>query len=173
MMKKLGMLTSVFLISIILMGCGNNGKEKVITENNSVTDNEVQDDNTTNQQTTEDNAVEDTNQSNVEVAEDAEKRIMELEEVDRATVLVTNETAYVAAVLVDQTSQDLSEQIEDKIVGLTKTSNEAIQQVYVSLNPDFVQQMTDYRAKINEGEPVEGFFEEFNDAMSRMFPDGH
>lgn len=39
------------------------------------------------------------------------------------------------------------------------------------MNLDFVKQMNDYGTKIGEGEPVEGFFEEFSDTVRRVFPD--
>ena len=42
--------------------------------------------------------------------------------------------------------------------------------MYVSSNPDFVERATNYADRIQEGEPVEGFIEEFNETIERIFP---
>ncbi|MEH7014692.1 YhcN/YlaJ family sporulation lipoprotein, partial [Neobacillus niacini] len=45
-----------------------------------------------------------------------------------------------------------------------------IQNVYVSSNPDFVERMKDYGRRIKQGDPIEGFFDEFNETVRRVFP---
>ena len=41
----------------------------------------------------------------------------------------------------------------------------------MSVNPDFVDRMTDYADKIEAGEPIEGLGEEFSMLVKRIFPD--
>ena len=111
----------------------------------------------------------------MEIAEDAATRVIELDEVDSATVIVTDNNAYAAVVLGDNhnAEEDLTAELEDKIAEKVREADKDIKNVYVSLNPDFVERMTGYRTKINDGEPVEGLFEEFSESVKRVFPDNH
>ena len=190
------MFTTALLISLSLMGCNFN-KDKGVTEDavdNGTEKNAVEENNgDVVDEGTDTNA--DTNNgadSRLEVAEDAADRVAELDEVDSATVIVTDNNAYAAVVLGDDKTandnadtntnttdtttkedEDLSADLEDKIAEKVREADKDIKNVYVSLNPDFVERMTGYRTKINEGEPVEGFFEEFTESVRRVFPDNH
>ncbi|QUW22064.1 YhcN/YlaJ family sporulation lipoprotein [Sporosarcina sp. Marseille-Q4063] len=201
-MKKVSLFLTAMLLSLSLMGCNFN-KDK----NNNATDTA----DTNVDQGTEDNANNDNNNgdTNLEVAQDAADRITELDGVESATVIVTDQNAYAAVVLDgdttdesgnndnnddtasnenndtdtgtdtdtdtdtnnDNANQELSSDLENKIAEKVKEANDNIENVYVSLNPDFVDRMTDYADKIDQGEPVEGFFEEFSEAVQRVFPD--
>ena len=165
-MKKVWMLLSATLLCIVLMGCGNNEDNDTATntENNGdVAEKE------------EDPAKD---EENLELAEEASAKIDELEEVDTSTVIVTENNAYVAVVLnknsdgteIAEGSKEL-EQIEDKIGEKVKEVNADVENVYVSVNPDFVDRMDEYREKVEQGEPVEGLFEEFGELTQRIFPD--
>nr|WP_268869256.1 YhcN/YlaJ family sporulation lipoprotein [Heyndrickxia coagulans] len=44
--------------------------------------------------------------------------------------------------------------------------------VYISENPDFFDQMSDYVNDIRNGRPISGFFNQFNDTIQRVFPNG-
>lgn len=75
--------------------------------------------------------------------------------------------------MTDQNNDEVTKDLEDKIANEVKAEDTEIQKVYVSANPDFVKQMKDYGEKINQGQPAEGLFEEFTDAVQRVFPDAH
>lgn len=185
-MKKLLMFATAMLVSLSLMGCNFN-KDKGVTKNDTNTtptevveetnDNKGADNGTTNDMNNGD-------ESNLEVAQDAADLVADLDEVDSATVIVTNKNAYVAVVLNDVATNDntnadtnanadeaLTADLEDKIANKVREVNKDIKNVYVSLNPDFVERMTDYGTRINEGKPVAGFFEEFTESVRRVFPD--
>jgi len=151
-----------------LMGCGMNK-----TKNDAVVSDKVEDkviDNTeTDVPAKDDVATKEENR--IEVADEAADHIVKMEEVESANVLVTNHNAYVAVVLHE--GVEGTKQIEDKIAEEARAANKDFDNVYVSMNPDFVQQTTDYGNKIRAGEPVEGFFEEFSDTVRRVFPDAH
>ena len=198
-MKKILMFTTALLISLSLVGCNFN-KDKGVTkdavDNGTETENNVDEENNgdvvdegTDTEGTDTNNGDETR---LEVAEDAADRVTELDEVDSATVIVTDNNAYAAVVLGDDKTandnadtntnttdtttkedEDLSADLEDKIAEKVREADKDIKNVYVSLNPDFVERMTGYRTKINEGEPVEGFFEEFTESVRRVFPDNH
>lgn len=166
-MKNLALLAISFLLIFSVMGCGTNEDERttenMVNEENGDVDRQANEENSTNH-TNQD-------QSQLEVADDAADRIVELEEIERATVIVTDENAYTAVVLQDGSNGEVTDQLKDKIADQIKAVDADIQNVFVSTNPDFVERMEDYGEKINKGEPVEGFFEEFSEAVQRVFPD--
>lgn len=149
------------------MGCGMNK-----TKDNAAGD-KVEDkvtDQTESDMTTNDDVV-NKEGNRLEVADEAADHIVKMEEVESANVIVTDHNAYVAVVLHE--GVEGTKQIEDKIAEEVRAANKDFNNVYVSMNPDFVQQTTDYGNKIRAGEPVEGFFEEFSDMVRRVFPDAH
>ena len=165
-MKKVWMLLSAMLLSIALMGCGN--REESNTATNTENTGEVE----------ENDADTAKDEENLELADEASDKINELEEVDNSTVIITENNAYVAVVLnknadgseIAEGSEEL-EQIEEKIGEQVRETNTTVENVFVSVNPDFVSRMNEYRDKFEQGEPVEGLFEEFGELTQRVFPD--
>ncbi|MFJ7933363.1 YhcN/YlaJ family sporulation lipoprotein [Sporosarcina sp. NPDC096371] len=164
-MKKVSTITAALFLILSLMGCGANRdaatKDDVVKDKveNEVTD-QTGPDNPTNEA-----------ENRLEVADEAADHVAEMEEVESANIIVTNNNAYVAVVLNE--GVEGTKQVEDKIADEVRAANKDFKNVYVSMNPDFVKQTTDYGDKIRAGEPVEGFFEEFSDAVRRVFPDAH
>lgn len=109
-------------------------------------------------------------ETRMEVADDSSDRIANMKEVDTANVIVTNRNAYVAVILENDTKDELTDDLEKKIADQVRAEDPDIRNVFVSTNPDFVDRMTDYTRRVSEGEPVEGFFEEFNETVRRVFP---
>ena len=105
------------------------------------------------------------------MADDVADDVAKMKEVKSANVLVTNANAYVAVELKE--GENGSEQMENKIAEHVRKGHNDFKNVYVSMNPDFVKEMTEYGRKVREGEPVEGFFQEFSDTVRRVFPDAH
>ena len=182
MMKMLQVPVTLLLI-FSLMGCGttktDNGK-------NNATNNDTNTGTETNvgTETTNDHVNENVNNNTsngvgtntthghkVEVADEVSDEVTAMKEVESANVLVTDANAYVAVELKEGNKGD--EHMENKIAEHVRKGNPNFKNVYVSMNPDFVKQMNDYSTKIREGEPVEGFFEEFSDTVRRVFPDAH
>lgn len=167
-MKKLWILLSALLLCLALSGCGTQEEE---TTNDTATETEP-DETLNNEMENEDEM----DEANLERADEAEKKVTELEEVESATVIITNNNAYVAAVLTDDLSEavegsDELEQINTEIGDQVKATNTDLENVYVSVNPDFVDRMTEYADKIEAGEPIEGLGEEFSILVKRIFPD--
>lgn len=104
----------------------------------------------------------------IQVADRAATKITQIRGVKQANVLVTQRTAYVAAML--DNNQQLSRDIEDQIAQQVRTVDSNIQNVYVSTNPDFIGRVNSYVADVQQGRPVAGFFEEFTEMVQRIFP---
>ncbi|WP_066287914.1 YhcN/YlaJ family sporulation lipoprotein [Bacillus sp. FJAT-29937] len=109
------------------------------------------------------------NNARMRVADRVADKIAALPEVDHANVIVTDNNAYVAARLVNN-QNGLSRDIERKIADQVKSVDRNINDVYVSVNPDFYDRMNNYSTDIRNGHPVEGLFDEFTTSVRRVFP---
>ncbi|MEK4014228.1 YhcN/YlaJ family sporulation lipoprotein [Peribacillus sp. FSL M8-0224] len=104
------------------------------------------------------------------VSEDISNRVEALKEVSNANVIVTENNAYVGAVLKDGGEKDISNDLKERVADAVRAADPSVDQVYVSANPDFVQRMDRYANDIENGKPVEGFAEEFRELVTRIFP---
>ncbi|MFC3781444.1 YhcN/YlaJ family sporulation lipoprotein [Bacillus chungangensis] len=108
----------------------------------------------------------------IDVAENAADLVTKLPEVDTANVLVTDRNAYVAARLNDRSRDDeISPDVESKIAKQVRKADKNIDNVYVSVNPDFYDRVQDYTEDVQRGNPVTGFADEFSELVQRVFPD--
>lgn len=105
----------------------------------------------------------------VDIANKAADRIVRLNGVKRANVLVVRQNAYVAAA-VDVNQGQVTRDLEDQIAGEVRAENPNIKNVYVSTNPEFVDRVNKYVTDVGQGRPVSGFIEEFNTMVERIFP---
>ena len=112
----------------------------------------------------------DNNQNRLAVADKAAEKIVSMREVDQANVIVTDNNAYVAAKLANHNGNRLEKDVENKISDVVKSTDQNIDNVYVSVNPDFYERTTSYANDIRNGRPIAGFFDEFNTLVRRIFP---
>ncbi|WP_373895606.1 YhcN/YlaJ family sporulation lipoprotein [Virgibacillus natechei] len=146
-----------------------------------------------------------------DVAEEAADRITnEVDDIDNAYVLTTENNAYVAAGLDvdrgerndrtgdennngdasinnqnnnnnnnqgndsqnnnDRNDDELSDDVKEEISDIVKSVNNDIDNVYVSTNPEFFDLTNNYVDDVNNGEPIEGFFDQFGNMVERLFP---
>lgn len=118
------------------------------------------------------------NGTNYEVAEEAADQIeSDVPEVDRVYVLTTDNNAYVAASWdkrtnenSNQNNEELSQETKEKITEAVKSVNNDIDNVYVSTNPDFFDLADQYATDVENGNPVEGFFNRIGNMIERVFP---
>ncbi|WP_223699845.1 YhcN/YlaJ family sporulation lipoprotein [Sutcliffiella deserti] len=111
-------------------------------------------------------------ESRLVVADRAADKVTELEEIESCNVIVTNRNAYVAAVLDNDEvgGNDLSKQVERKIAEQVRKADGDIRNVYVSVNPEFVDRMGGYANDLESGRPIGGLFDEFTETIQRVFP---
>ncbi|MFJ6414609.1 YhcN/YlaJ family sporulation lipoprotein [Terribacillus sp. AE2B 122] len=137
----------------------------------------------------------DDQQPRYQVADDVAKKVEEVEGVDRAYVFTTDNNAFVAVDMKDDnnngnngnngnsgnngmgntaTGDNNNNEVTDKmkkdVEKAVKSVDEDIDNVYVSADPDFLGMAEDYNNKIDEGQPVKGFFLEFGNMLNRVFP---
>ncbi|MET3576339.1 YhcN/YlaJ family sporulation lipoprotein [Bhargavaea ullalensis] len=176
-MKRILMAMAALFLVAGLSACGMNKDNNANNTDNGTgtTDNNAgMNDNNTNVDNN-DNAMGNNNDNamgdNHDLSRDKDvaAKVETVDGVKGATVLMTANNAYVGVDL--DNGKDETEDLKTKIRDEVKKVKPEIANVYVSADPDFSKQMSDYGKKIDEGEPVEGFFQEFSDAMKRMFPD--
>ncbi|ASB90369.1 YhcN/YlaJ family sporulation lipoprotein [Bacillus sonorensis] len=191
--KKKSVIAALLLPFLFVAGCGmanqgengrNNDNVRNVTNRdnrdaydrnglNNVTD--VNDANNGNNANDGNNAnfVNDDNRdgNNMREANDIADKITDMKEVNNASVIVTDNNAYVAVVLTGNKQGDVTQSLKKKISDKVKATDKSINNVYVSANPDFVDRMQDYGRRIQNGEPIKGLFDEFGQMTRRMFPE--
>ncbi|MDP1416972.1 YhcN/YlaJ family sporulation lipoprotein [Peribacillus simplex] len=109
--------------------------------------------------------------NDIRVSDDISNRVEALKEVNNASVIVTENNAYVGAVLKDGGGdRDISNDLKERVADTVREADPSVDQVYVSTNSDFVQRMEGYANDIENGKPVAGFAEEFRELVTRIFP---
>lgn len=125
------------------------------------------------QQGNRDYAQRDTNQDragqNMRVADNVADSLTKVKGVDSATVMVTDDTAYVG-VMMRNGDGDMTDDVKDQIARQVRKEDPSIKRVYVSANPNFAQQINNYAKDIREGRPVSGLINNFMDLIQRTFP---
>lgn len=184
MMNKMLKFPIIFLIVFALSGCGtknndtndqnanttNSTNEQGADGQNDMNGNNDNNDNNSNNNNNTNNDMNNglNNETKVEVADDAAEKVAAMDEVESANVLVTNQNAYVGVMLKEGTEE--TDELENRIADEVRNAHEEFNNVYVSFNPDFAERFTTYGEQIRAGEPVEGFIEEFNETIQRVFP---
>lgn len=110
------------------------------------------------------------NDNDFRLSQDIANRISGMKEVKSANVLLTDNTAYVAAVLNNDEGGRISTRVENKIADTVRSVDRSIDNVYVSTNPDFVNRVGRYTNDVTNGRPVRGFGKEFGELVNRVFP---
>ncbi|KGA95568.1 hypothetical protein BALCAV_0221785 [Alkalihalobacillus alcalophilus ATCC 27647 = CGMCC 1.3604] len=155
----------LLLIVALFSGCGFGNQANPGPEANRLQTQNTRGDNMQTQNNDWDN-----NQTRMEVASEAADKITDLDDVSHANVIAANRNAYVAVVLDDDRKGEIRQELENEISEVVKSTDSNIQNVFVSANPDFVDRMTGYGDKIQEGRPIQGLFEEFTEMTQRIFP---
>jgi YhcN/YlaJ family sporulation lipoprotein len=191
-MKIVKAVLSITLISGVLMGCATNRDRNAIDNTNprpvrySPTDNVTYNngrndvmynrrDVVDNRRDVVDNGRRDINNvgnntPNMKVADRVASQVAKLKEVQHANVIVTDSNAYVAVMLKDRSRNEMTSTFKNKITETVKKTDKSIDNVYVSVNPDFYDRMNDYGKELRNGHPVAGLFNQFTDTIHRVFP---
>ncbi|MCT4479437.1 YhcN/YlaJ family sporulation lipoprotein [Peribacillus frigoritolerans] len=169
-------IVSSAMMALVITGCATNdneGASENLGLNRSHQDNL---DNPMNVSDTRQNVNDENNANNnngindMRVSDDISNRVEAMKEVSNASVIVTENNAYVGAVLKDGGDKDISNDLKERVADTVRGADPSVDQVYVSANPDFVQRMEGYANDIENGKPVAGFAEEFRELVTRIFP---
>lgn len=192
-MKKWKLISMAALAAITLTACQNDddkdtGMGNVEPTRYNNTDNNLVHRNSDNTMDVDDRQKNgDDQQPRYQVADDVAKKVKEVEGVDDAYVFTTDNNAFVAVDMKndddntgnngmgntatgDNNNNDVTDKMKKDVEKAVKSVDEDIDNVYVSADPDFLGMAEDYNNKIDEGQPVKGFFLEFGNMLNRVFP---
>jgi len=116
----------------------------------------------------------------LELSEIVAEKVAALPEIDAAYVMLTDNNAYVAvtesaessrrAIRTGSPKDDLALGLKDKVADRVRSLVPGVRNVYVSANPDFFGRMREIADEVGRGRPIQGFLEEFNAMVARIFP---
>lgn len=109
-------------------------------------------------------------QGNMRLADDIADRLTNMREVDAATVMLTDNNAFVAVDLPGDQRGRVTNDLKDRIADEVRHVDRSIDNVYVSGDPDFFDRMGGYARDIRNGQPVEGLLDEVTETIRRVFP---
>lgn len=195
---KIKLLGVAILSTAMLVGCqGGNGDNGTEPDNNDTNVEQTRFNAGT--QNGQDNRQDfDMNQNNNEngggeydLSEEAAQRITdEVEGIESANVVTTENNAYVAAEI-DATADTqktnngtnngnngnngndgnaLTDNVKKQISDIVKSVENDIDNVYVSTNPDFGDLVSRYADQAENGDPIEGIFDQMGNMIERVFP---
>ncbi|RYG72888.1 YhcN/YlaJ family sporulation lipoprotein [Lentibacillus lipolyticus] len=116
-----------------------------------------------------------------ELADKAADQITEkVDGIDNAYVIKTDNNAYVAAELDRDNNMnnnnngdrgdEITDKVKQEISRIVKSVDSDVDNVYVSTNPDFFDLAGNYADDADNGEPVEGLFDQIGNTIERVFP---
>lgn len=209
---KYKLFSIIFATVLVLVGCkGNNTQEGTrdrtdgtiqqtryddnFNRNNRMNEG-IRDNRQLNDGHSNDHMTNNRNNNRYDVSKEAADRITnEINEVERAYVLTTNNNAYVAVVIDNDTNtndnnnkrdntrlnqntgmqnndydDDITEDMKRRISDIVRSVDNNIDNVYVSSNPDFIDLSNNYINDLNEGRPIKGMFDQIGEMIERVFP---
>lgn len=70
----------------------------------------------------------------------------------------------------DVESDEVDDGIKNKMADIVQEEHDNIENVYVSTSPDFVDLSSKYIEQMQNGEPIQGFFDQIGNTVERIFP---
>ncbi|WP_202076925.1 YhcN/YlaJ family sporulation lipoprotein [Caldalkalibacillus salinus] len=99
-----------------------------------------------------------------------EEEIETLDEVEHSVAILQEQDAYISVELSNQV-QELNEDVKNRIVSLVRTSDQNVQNIYVSDNPDLGSRFTGLARDIERAEPESSIGESFDQTIRKYFPE--
>lgn len=109
-------------------------------------------------------------ENNTERANRIVKKVTELNEVNRASVLVNNNTAIVGINMRNNVEGELTRNLKQKVERIVKNTDNNIENVSITADPDLFTRITNMANQIGNGQPLSGFAEQFEEILRRINP---
>ncbi|MBC8590659.1 YhcN/YlaJ family sporulation lipoprotein [Wansuia hejianensis] len=103
-------------------------------------------------------------------ANDLARKISDLPEVDKASVVVTNDTVLVGANLRGNTQGTMTTDLRKKIENIVRDTNTNFSNISITTDPDLYDRIQTMSDNIGNGNPIEGFAEEIRDIIRNITP---
>lgn len=70
----------------------------------------------------------------------------------------------------DAESDEVNDAVKNQIADIVQEEHDNIDNIYVSTSPDFIALANNYVERMENGEPIEGFFDQIGNMIERIFP---
>lgn len=103
-------------------------------------------------------------------SEEIAKKISDLPEIDKASVVINNDTALVGCKLRGDTQGTMTTTLRDKIERIVRDTDSNIKNVSITTEPDLYKRIKTMATDLDRGNPVEDFADEIRDLIRRITP---
>lgn len=111
-----------------------------------------------------------TNATTLESSEQIAAQLTAMDPIEWASVMLTNQNAYVAVKLKHGQDLDATGHVKTQIADKVHMARPEVKNVYVSSNPDLIDRFKQYGEQIRQGKPISGILNEFNTTVQKIFP---
>lgn len=110
---------------------------------------------------------------NYRLADHIADKLANRRDINNATVMLTDNNAYVAVDMPGNREGDLTNDMKKSISRDVKKMDKSVNNVYVSADADFFTRMGDYARDIRNGHPIRGMADQVTETIRRVFPTAH
>lgn len=103
-------------------------------------------------------------------ANEIAEEITNLDEVNRASVLINNRTAIVGVDMENNAEGEVTRNLKQKIERTVRDADDNIENVSISADPDLFTRISNMVRDIGDGRPMSGFGNEFEEILRRINP---
>lgn len=105
-----------------------------------------------------------------EKAQDIAEKISKMKDVNAATVVISENQAWVGVDLAAGLENKMTDEMKKKITTLVKKEDDSIDTVYVTADADTVQRLRNIAKDVAGGKPISGFVNELKEMGRRITP---
>lgn len=105
-----------------------------------------------------------------ELARKIADRVEDIEGINRAYVLISGDTAIVGVNMDNEAEGQIARDLKDRIERVVKKVDNDIDNVSITADPDLLTRIRNMFEDIDEGNPIEGFANQFEEILRRITP---
>lgn len=98
------------------------------------------------------------------------RRIAQLDEVNRCSVLLSGDTAIVGVDMANNLEGRMTTELKQKIENIVKDMDNNIKNVSITADPDLFTRISNMARDIRDGRPITGFANQFQEILRRITP---
>ena len=103
-------------------------------------------------------------------AENIARKVANLNDVNSATVVISGDTAIVGIDMKNNLEGNITDDLKGKVRKIVKDTDDKIDNVSVTADPDLYQRLSNMARDIRNGKPISGFSKEIQEILRRITP---
>lgn len=108
--------------------------------------------------------------NNARLTREIADKIEDLQGINRAYVLISGDTAIVGVNMDRNAEGQITRDLKDRIERVVKRVDDDIENVSITADPDLLTRIRNMFEDIDEGNPIEGFANQFEEILRRITP---